>query len=397
MTDHRKRRDVSPYRDDQEERSLIQLLSEGKRDQKELKRGIAVMMNKRDEAKEKEQHLLREIESLKHILGSMKTDRDDSIEQLRHEVQVLRALKRETYDDSKEFKAEEMHRSRSVRQFRRTNKKSFRPNRTASVSSVPIYDRKMHSKKTSRNPYDDRPRGAYGTTAMAPVREHDAQNVRAVRNRRRSAPSPHVVGLSGNKVENAVEAFLDIFGQLRQKVMKSLWKRSPNTEERNYGRVLPVARFRGFLHELIVFAFKRDNPGKAAPPPHRTQPLVSLLAHRLMPYVQNTKYLDYEQFKMFPIWLDHRKPVDSPRMDGAIVTNDLDKRKDLKKGSSCYIWSVGGHKWHLGEVLEIKYDDQGEWLVVRYYNNNTWLEKEVQRYSPSLRFAGKRLKYDGRV
>ena len=72
--------------------------------------------------------------------------------------------------------------------------------------------------------------------------------------------------------------------------------------------------------------------------------------------------------------------------------DDKDQRKHLTIGSKCFIWSVRGQVWHQGEVVKIRHDAQGEWMVVRYFNNHTWLVKEVQRYSRSLRFPKKKLK-----
>jgi len=389
MTDYRS----SPHRGHPEDRSLKELLSEGKRDNQGIKHGITVMEEKRDQQKKREKLLRQEIESLKHTLASLQSDKGNSVAELQDMVKVLRALKREPFfDESKESKREDL----LPREKSRWRSKGVRVHRTASVPTVPVYGRKKSrragSKGTLYEDYDDEHNET--PSGFSPVGQYKGRKKPDVRNRRRSAPSPHASIYNSGEVDEAAQALLDILGQIKPKVMKAIWKKSLQTEDRGSIKLLHMNRLGPFLHELVVFAFMRDNPDKPVPSAHRTKPLVQLLTLRLLPYVQSRKYLDFENFKMFPIWLEKRgKPWlgtmgSNDRMRDT-QADDLEKRKNLKIGSKCYIWSVGGQIWYNCEVAKIKYDAQGEWLVVRYFNNSTWLEKEVQRYSASLRFPKK--------
>jgi len=390
MTDYRR----AAYQQSAEDRSLLELLSEGRRDKKGLKEGIAIMEKKREQQKMRENALRKKLESLRSTLYSLQNDKGHSIAGLKDEIHVLRGLKREPFlDDNKEFKREEQLPREKPR---RRMIGGTRIQRTASVSSVPVYDRKMYIKKDSGRPLrekfsdqrSERPAG------NRPERQYERLSKPEVRNRRRSAPSPHAaINVGDGKVEDAVRAFLDIFSQLRPKAMMAIWKRSAQTEEKGNMKLLHTKRLGPFLHELVVYAFMCDNPDKPKPSSHRTKPVVQMLRLRLLPYIQKKKNLDLEDFKMFPIWLEKRgKPLmgSNERRRDSLRKADLEKRKQLKIGSKCYIWSVGGQVWHNGEVVRIKRDAQGEWLVVRYFNNSSWLEKEVQRYSQSLTFSKKK-------
>jgi len=372
----------------------MELLSEGKRDNKGIKHGIAVMEEKRDQQKKREKLLRQEIESLKRTLDSLQSDKGNSISELHDMIQVLRALKREPFvDESKEFKREEL----LPREKSRWRSKGARVHRTASVPTVPVYSRR--SRRGSERPLYENDEHSETAGGYRPVGQHKGRKKPDIRNRRRSAPSPHASMYNSGEVDEAAHALLDILGQIKPKVMKTLWKKSKQTEDRGSMKLLHMNRLGPFLHELVVFAFMRDNPDKPVPSAARTKPLVQLLTLRLLPYVQSKKYLDFENFKMFPIWLEKRgKPWlgtmgSNDRMRDS-QADDIEKRKNLKIGSKCYIWSVGGQVWYNCEVAKIKHDAQGEWLVVRYFNNSTWLEKEVQRYSASLRFPKKSMNND---
>lgn len=394
MTDYR----TSPHRGHPEDRSLVELLSEGKRDNTDIKHGIVIMEEKRDQQKKREKLLRQEIESLKHTLASLQSDKGNSVAELQDMIKVLRALKREpSRDESKEFKREEL----LPREKTRWRSKGVRVHRTASVPIVPVYGRKSMrragSERTLYEDYDDE--HSQTPSGFRPVGQYKGRKKADIRNRRRSAPSPHASIYNNEEVNEAAQALLDILGQIKPKVMKSLWRKSPQTEDRGSMKLLHMNRLSPFLHELVVFAFMRDNPDKPVPSAHRTKPLVQLLTLRLLPYVQSKKYLDFEHFKMFPIWLEKRgKPwlgtMGSNDRVRDTKAEDIEKRKNLDIGSKCYIWSVGGQVWYNCEVAKIKHDAQGEWLVVRYFNNSTWLEKEVQRYSASLRFPKKTVNDD---
>merc|ERR1719289_522687 len=92
--------------------------------------------------------------------------------------------------------------------------------------------------------------------------------------------------------------------------MKSLWEKSPETEEIDNDRLLSMRRIDAFLHGLVVFAFRHDNPEHSAPSVRRTRPLVSVLKLRLTPYIENEKYLNMSHFTKFPIWLEKPEKVE---------------------------------------------------------------------------------------
>jgi len=391
MNDYR----ISPHSKNSQQQSLTELLSEAKKDKKGLEQGIAIFQEKRDQQRKREKLLRQEIESLKHTLSSLQSNKCNSLAELQDMIQVLSALKRELFcDESEEYKREEFF----PREWRR-EKGSTRSQRFASVPNVPSYGRNMYKgNPLGRTLYEDNEDySSRRPSTTRAVRHYDRKKKPSVRNRRRSAPSNHAAPKVLEEVEDAAKAFLDILSQLTPKVMKALWRRSSQTEERGNVKLLNINRLGPFLHEVIVFAFMRDNPDKPVPPNHRTKPLVQILTLRLLPYVQSKKHINFEHFKMFPMWLKKRgnpSTGTNGRARNEIPADELEKRNGLKLGSRCYIWSVGGQVWYNCEVVKIKFDAQGEWLVVRYYNNSTWLEKEVQRFSPSLRFPKKPLKGD---
>ena len=117
-----------------------------------------------------------------------------------------------------------------------------RPKR-ASVSSVPVYDSKVYSKprkgRSKHGDYAGFDLSPSVRTAQTPGRRRSSsQGTRRVR-----IQSPRSeIQISQIKVEAAAKAFLDIFGQLKLKVIKSLWKRSPETEEKGNVRILHTSR-----------------------------------------------------------------------------------------------------------------------------------------------------------
>lgn len=192
-------------------------------------------------------------------------------------------------------------------------------------------------------------------------------------------------------VEAAARAFLFVFSNIKLKLLRTLWHTVLSSvlgvETRTSEDVLDIEHLPLLLHRLVVFAYQQDNPHQYPPSPQRTKPLISLLKLRLTPYVEGRQYLTFEQFKNFPQWLQPRaelkmpiKPSNLSSQNQGHIRQD-DARRHLQIGSACYIWSEGGRVWCEGEVIASKYDKEGEWLVVRYFNNSRWSEKEVQRYS----------------
>eukprot|EP01084_Bolivina_argentea_P275991 470801_1 len=63
--------------------------------------------------------------------------------------------------------------------------------------------------------------------------------------------------------------------------------------------------------------------------------------------------------------------------------------QDLGIASKCEIYSDSRQEWFIGEVIDISYDEQGEWLKVKYADNSV---KLIQRYNKSLRIFKHTLK-----
>jgi len=372
--DRLNRRDKSPYHADTDERRYIELLREVKADKGQLEREIASMQEKRVARKEKAKYLLQEIDMLKGTLTSLRKNKEVSVRQLKSEMQRLREAKRQSFsEDGLEQKREE-----------------YRPRpQRASVSSVPVYDRKVYkgpSKERTR-------RGDRGFDLPSSLKGSQSPRRRRASShgtrRARIHQSPRgEIQITQDKIEAAAQAFLDIFGQLRPKVIRSLWMRSDETEEKGKEKVLHTSNLGPFLHGLVVHAFRHDNPDHPAPSVRRTKPLVTLLKSRLVPYIEKKKYLELEHFKMFAFWLEkpdmlQQKGDHIMRSADKLTAADIDRRRQLKYGSECLIWSDGLQSWCEGQVINVKYDEQGEWLVVRYNDDST--DKEVQRYSKLLK------------
>merc|ERR550534_3524150 len=133
MTDSRrdqsKRGSKKPYRKDSEERRYVELLYDVKRDKSDLEREIVAMNERRTARKEKAKYLLNQIDMLKETLTSLRKNKEVSIRRLKSEYERLREAKRLSIEeDAREQKRDEV----MVRQQR------------ASVSSVPVYDRKIY-------------------------------------------------------------------------------------------------------------------------------------------------------------------------------------------------------------------------------------------------------------
>merc|ERR1719245_353133 len=65
------------------------------------------------------------------------------------------------------------------------------------------------------------------------------------------------------------------------------------------------------------------------------------------------------------------------------------QRQQLKVGSICNVWSESNRMWCPGEVKRIKYDELGEWMLVRYVCKGLVIEKDVQRYSDAVDISRK--------
>lgn len=186
-------------------------------------------------------------------------------------------------------------------------------------------------------------------------------------------------------IEDAARAFISVFDSLHRDVKRALWISFPGMEMRNNELVLNINYLSSLLHEIVAFAFKVNNPERASSSPIRTKPLVSLLRLCLAPWIQGKDYLDFGDFMNFCLWLQPRESLKMPvanRSWGSMRREDV--RSSLQIGSSCSIWSEEGNCWCSADVAARKLDAEGEWLVVRYFVNDFWREKEVYRYSHML-------------
>eukprot|EP01084_Bolivina_argentea_P300724 518625_1 len=63
----------------------------------------------------------------------------------------------------------------------------------------------------------------------------------------------------------------------------------------------------------------------------------------------------------------------------------LDHAVFFKKGSNCEIYSTVSRKWCNGEVVSIFHDNEGEWLTIKYEEDNTTKQCDIQRYSKDIK------------
>eukprot|EP01084_Bolivina_argentea_P317512 550527_1 len=57
----------------------------------------------------------------------------------------------------------------------------------------------------------------------------------------------------------------------------------------------------------------------------------------------------------------------------------------LRIGSKCLILSEYSHLWYEGQVISILNDDEGEWLAIKYKENDLDKIADIQRYSKQLK------------
>jgi len=194
-------------------------------------------------------------------------------------------------------------------------------------------------------------------------------------------------------IEDAARTFIDIFCKLGPRVLRSLWERYAIPLDREKVGILRKTNIAVFLDNLILYAFRQENPHHPLPSKWKTESLVSFIEFKLDPYIGKKKYLTFEHFMKFPQWLRGIKlksEVSVKPLKKAIEylsSKEEAMRRRLKVGSSCTIWSKGEKMWCKGDVIDTKYDGFGEWLVVRYVANNFIIEKEVQRFSTLLRIS----------
>lgn len=419
-------------------------------DSVELQKVVIVLENEQRESELIENQLVQEVESLREHVKNLKMEKQQEEKRLRATIKMLKAelydMGLSRYSSaSQDFVNENVESGRKIPQV-----VSFRPRTTnisrplsicigetpaiccvrelkqlesdslesPSNSGVIMYDRLYALAKGGPSNPVTRGGPSYQITKRCPDVSGTRDLYRPQRRthsdfevtRRKSSPVSHspeectTRGSRGRKygdknhgilntleeieaIEAAARAFLSIFGELKTKLLRSLWSNLVEIEKKNDELVLDIRHLPRLLHRLVVFAYVQDHPHQPPPSPRQTKPLISLLKVRLAPHVGSRKYLTFEHFKNFARWLQQSEELLMLKAPSSLSSQNQthvqkeDPRRHLKVGSACFIWSEGGKRWCEGEVIDSKFDDDGEWLVVRYCNNSKWSEKEVQRYS----------------
>jgi len=366
-----------------------------------LQKTVTVLENEHQEETLKEKRLEQEVKALRQRISNMKMKKQQEEKRLR---ETIKQLKAELYDLGVPRHAtinlsslKDHAQGNTVRSSRleEAKQEDFFGD-IASVAGVAVYDRRIHRNTIAT----DKPSRHHSTSKRSKARREDPN----ARPRRRSTPLPsisqeedfpHYVWKGQPKRSNhtfdevdlAARAFLDVFSQFSPKALKTFWKNDEQTEIIDNELVLNVRHLPSFLHRLVVFTYLQDNPRRTRPSTRRTKALISLLKLRLRPYMRNRRHFTFEHFENFAHWLEKRKEVKKLKLpvtfsvQNSIGTNTGDPRRFLAIGSSCLIYSSTGRDWFEGEVTNIKYDEEGEWLVVRYFCKSKWIAKEVQRFS----------------
>jgi len=365
-----------------------------------LQKTVTVLENQHQEETLKEKRLEQEVNALRQRISNMKMKKQQEEKSLR---ETIKQLKAELYD-----LGVPKHANMTTSSIKNSGRNTVRSSRMeeakrdeyfddiASVAGVPVYDRRIHRNtistdrptrhrspskrrpKGNREDYETRPRGK-----STPLPDSQEESHPLYEWNGKGKKSKHTF----DEVELAAHAFLKIFSQFSPKALKNFWKNDEETEMIDNELVLHMRYLPSFLHRLVVFAYLQDMPGRTRPSIRRTKPLVSLLKLRLRPYIRNRKYFTYEHFQNFAHWLEQRKEVKGSKPPITFSNHNStgattgDPRVLLDIGSSCLIYSSTGRRWCEGEVTNKKYDDEGEWLVVRYFCKSKFIEKEVQRFS----------------
>jgi len=367
-----------------------------------LQKTVTVLENEHQEETLKEKRLEQEVKALGQRISNMKMKKQQEKKILR---ETIKQLKAKLYDlgvprhaaifrsSLKDHAQGNTVRSSGLEEAKREDYFDD----IASVASVPVDDIRIHRNTIAT----DKPSQHHSTSKRRfKCKREDLET----RPRRRSTPLPsisqtedyphYVLNGQSNKsnqtfdeVELAARAFLDVFSRFSRKALKTYWKNDEQTEIIDNELVLIMRHLPPFLHRLVVFAYLQDNPRRTRPSTRRTKALISLLKLRLRPYMRNRTHFAFEHFENFADWLEQRKEVNKLKPpitfshQNSIGPNAGDPRRFLAIGSSCLIYSSTGRRWCEGEVTNTKYDEEGEWLIVRYFCKSKCLEKEVQRFS----------------
>jgi len=395
--DHQKRRDGSPYRIRLSKNELKQRLQNITEVNVDLKQTAIVLETEHLEAERSVEVLEHEIETLKKRISNFKLKTIKEEARLRSTVNKLKA---ELFDLGVPKIGVKKHLDRKTRYIRKQNlddskQREMDYSEAVSAQGVPVWDqgtrltgrsrkhvRPRRQSENRREKVRIRPAVRRMSTPLSSVNLNYTQQ---------SKNSKSKCNYSVKEVEAAARAFNDIFREMGPIEMEMLWKDFDVLVRKKDELVLDIRNIPLLLHRLVIYAFKVDNPDKAAPSRHRTKPIVSLLEIRLGPYTQNRRYLSIDDFLKFPIWLGNmeevqrlKPPVSFSKRNSMLPIVESDGRRNLKVGSSCLVWSDGAKSWCVGEVINTKFDNEGEWLVVRYCYMSKLLEKEVQRFSDLL-------------
>jgi len=376
-----------------------------------LQKVVNIMEDEEKDAARNEMLLLQEVEALKQSIAQVEMEKEREENNLKAKIKQLKA---ELYDLTlaKQLSNPSLHsvdENYERDQYETPNGYSSKKSRggdpemkmmlmdSASVAGVSHYDRKMHKRSKNRRgaQYEERDGRIRRSSTQRSRRGSSARrrDERGSQNRRMSTPLPNRPQEDG--IDAAARAFLDQFSVMKPKLLNFIWTNVPDLKRKNNELVLETRQLPKLLHSLVVYAYQQDNPDKLPPSFRRTKPLTSLLKLRLSPYVSNKKYITFDDFQQFPFWLQQREDLGTMKPPRNFSSKNYsspaseDVRSDLKAGSACLVWSDGGQCWCEGQVTSTKFDKEGEWLVVRYYNDSKSLEKEVQRYSDLIRVLAK--------
>jgi len=358
----------------------------------ELHRELTLLENDHKESEKRERQLIRKVESIKEDISLLKAEKLNEEMNLKATVRKLRMELRELEEGPNQ--KYQRHSAREKRPKMKIGRRHY------SQGQIPMMYETGRPMNNSRNP---RRRGSLKIERrLGSARSPRSVSVGGPHTKNRKMSSPclpisstktsnqdvNIVMISKDKVEAAADAFTSFLRSLSTDKLDNLWKSSLDAEEKQAEQVVLEAKnLPSLLHSLVVYAFKQDNPTMPDPSVNRTKPLVSLLQMRLKPHLSE-RFITVEDFRNIPRWLESGetlRELEPPPVRGAVHTSDDDLRKNLKVGSICLVWSLGGQRWCEAEVVGTKRNTQGEWLVVRYCDRSKWLEKEVQRYSRLVR------------
>jgi len=361
----------------------------------ELHRELTLLENDHKESEKRERQLTRKVESIKEDISLLKAEKLNEEMNLKATVKKLKMELRQLEEGQNQ--KYQFHSPRQMRPKMKIGRRHY------SQGQIPVMHetgRPMRNSRKIRRSSSARIERRSDIYRLGSARSPRKVNVGGPRTRKMSSPcvtssstkvsrqDANIVIISKDKVEAAADAFTSFLRSLSSHKLDNLWKTSLDAEEKQAEQVVLEAKnLPSLLHSLVVYAFKQDNPTMPDPSVNRTKPLVSLLELRLKPHLSE-RFITVEDFRNIPRWLESGetlRELEPPPVRGAVHTSDDDLRQNLKVGSICLVWSLGGQRWCEAEVVGTKRNTQGEWLVVRYCDRSKWLEKEVQRYSRLVR------------